>query len=626
MQKTLGKRGWAVSVLALVGLAACSGADPGVEGEAGTVNIRRLSESQYRNTIADVFGPAIPINGRFEPDMRDHGLLAIGSAKLSITPSGFEQYFSMGSGIAEAVLKQDDLIRNPKPPEPERPRRRPAGAEGEAPAAAPAAAGGAPAGAAPAPTGAAPAGPSPREMAGGDAKEEPKGPPPKLVVACVPADAKKADEACTKATLAAVGKQLFRRPLTEAELGPRVAVANAVADKSGDFYAGMKQGLASLLIAPEFLFRVEVAEAVPNAKGKVRLDGYSKAARLSYLLWDTAPDAELLAAAEKGDLHTQSGVNKQIKRLLASERMDAGARAFFDDMLQNDLFATITKDASIYPKFSLAVAQSSREQTLRTLVDHLVTKKKDYRQIFTTRETFIDRNLASIYKTPYLGDGDWVPYTFPEDDDHAGVVTHVSFLSLFSHPGRSSPTKRGVAVNEVYLCETTELAPANVDFSIVNDVANPNLPTVRQRLLAHSLDESCSGCHNKSDPVGLSLERFDSLGQVRMNENGELIDVSAEIDGHKFEGAKGLGEVLAKDERAPACLVRNVYAYGVGRAPTNAEEAYLAKQAKQFAGDKYVYPRLLERIASSSEFFSFTPNTQQNQVAETAATKSNGGT
>jgi hypothetical protein len=276
------------------------------------------------------------------------------------------------------------------------------------------------------------------------------------------------------------------------------------------------------------------------------------------------------------------------------------------------------------------VADSAKEQTLRTLVDQLVTKKQDYRKIFTSRDTFIDRNLASIYKVAYLGDGGWVPYTFPEDSEHAGVLTHASFLSMFSHPGRSSPTKRGVAVNEVYLCEQTPLPPANVDFSIVNNDKNPDLPTVRRRLLAHALDESCSGCHNKSDPVGLSLERFDSLGQVRMDENGAPIDVSAELAGHKFEGAKGLGEIIAKDPRAPACLVRNVYAYGVGHAPSQAEQKFLDAQTKAFAGDNYVYPKLLERIASSPEFFALrrrpAPNPIRSRVLRPNPTRIDGGT
>jgi len=610
----------ALVALSVAGLSACSGSDPGVAGEAGTVNVRRITESQYRHTVADIFGPDIPVNGRFEPDQRDQGLLAIGSARLSISPAGFEQYYSMASGIAEASLKQDVAIRK---------------AAAEKVAEAPKEATKQEAKVAETTPGAAAAAPPARAASGDDGPR--RATPPKMkvelpanpLVTCEPADPGHADDACVRQTVERVGRVLFRRPLSEEEIAPRVAVAKDVAEKNQDFNAGMKQALVSLLVAPEFLFRVETAEAVPGQVGKVRLDAYSKAARLSYALWDAAPDDELLKAAETGELHKDAGVKKQIKRLLDSPRVEAGTRAFFDDMLQNDLFATITKDATIYPKFSLAVAESSREQTLRTLVDQLVTKKQDYRKIFTSRDTFIDRNLASVYKVAYLGDGGWVPYTFPEDSEHAGVLTHASFLSLFSHPGRSSPTKRGVAVNEVYLCEQTPLPPANVDFSIVNNDKNPDLPTVRQRLMAHALDDSCSGCHTKSDPVGLSLERFDSLGQERMDENGKPIDVSAELAGHKFEGAKGLGEVIAKDPRAPACLVRNVYAYAVGHAPAQAEQKFLDAQAKQFAGDNYVYPKLLERIASSKEFFAFSPaaSAQPGQAAAAASTnaKTNGG-
>jgi hypothetical protein len=192
------------------------------------------------------------------------------------------------------------------------------------------------------------------------------------------------------------------------------------------------------------------------------------------------------------------------------------------------------------------------------------------------------------------------------------VLTQLTFLAVFSHPGRSSPTKRGVAINEIFQCIPTPTPPANVDFSIVNDTQNPNLKTVRSRLLAHSEDEACSGCHKQSDPLGLSLERFDSLAQRRMYENGELIDVASRLDKKPFVGAQGLGEALRNNDKIPSCLVRNVYAYGVGQEPTHADTAYLAQQTKTFAQDGFKFPTLLRRVASSPDFFKlFTPATSE---------------
>lgn len=541
-----------VAGLALLGVAACSQPAPVIEGEPGVVNARRITESQYRNTIDDIFGEGIEIRGRFEPDMRDEGLLAIGSAQLSITPSGFEQYYSMASAVASGALNEE--------------RR-------------------------------------------------------ETTVSCTPSDEKAADAECARATLSKYGELLYRRPLTEAELDALVAVTANVADAQSDFYAGLQEGLTTLLVSPDFLFRIETAEAIPGKDGAVRLDGYAKASRLSHFFWDSSPDAELLAIAANGEIHNSRTLEAQIERLTSSDKSERGARAFFRDMLQFDKFATLNKDPQIFPKFSLAVADSAQEQTLRTLVSHLVEKEGDYRDIFTTRDTFLDRTLAAVYKVPYLGDGDWVEYTAPEDANRDGVLTHVSFLSAFSHPGRSSPTLRGVAVNEVYLCEPTPLPPANVDFSIVNDTENVELRTVRDRLMAHSLDESCSSCHDLSDPVGLTLEHYDSIGQFRMEENGAIIDVAAEINGKPVEGASGLAQSLKEDDKVPACLVQNLYAYGIGRAAEPTEADFLEAQTNKFARNGYKYPDLLKQLAGTPEFFGFDPI--EAGATQSASNKSN---
>jgi hypothetical protein len=500
----------------------------------GIVATRRITESQYRQTIADIFGADIAVNGRFEPEQREHLLLAIGGSMLSISAAGFDQYFAIAKGVTDQVL--DDKRRA-------------------------------------------------------------------QFVTCQLADPKGIDDRCTSEFVKTYGRKLFRRPLTNEEIQPRVALAAEGTRQNGDYYAGLKLAMTSLLTAPQFLFRIEMAERDPNQSGALRLDGYTKAARLAYLIWNTTPDEELLMAAQSGDIHSPAVLEKQTVRLLASPRIESGTRAFFSDMLQLDLYETLTKDPMIFPKFSQAVSDAAKEQTLKTVVDHLLTQDADYRDLFTTRTTFLDRSLASIYKVPLLAPEGWVKHEFPPESDQSGLLTQISFLGLFSHPGRSSPTKRGVAINEILLCEPTPLPPANVDFSIVNDTSNPNLKTVRSRLIAHSEDESCSGCHRKSDPLGLALERFDSLGQHRTKENDAMIDVAAQLSGKKFEGAAGLGRALRDNPKVAACVVRNVYAYGVGRAPDKTDRQYLAARVKAFVAEQYRFRPLLKQIATSPEFF-----------------------
>ncbi|RAK66239.1 DUF1592 domain-containing protein [Phenylobacterium kunshanense] len=508
-------------------------ADPpqSTAGAEQIVAIRRLTESQYRHAIADAFGADVRIEGRFEPERREAGLLAIGSAQLSITPAGFEQYFRLADLIAGQVTAPERRAR---------------------------------------------------------------------LAACQPAAETARDDACARQIVSRVGEALFRRPLTEAESAARVQTAAAGAEHTGDFYAGVALALKSLLVAPEFLFRMERAEPDPAAPGQYRLTGSTKAERLSFLFWDAPPDAELRRAAASGELHTAQGLRRQLARLAASPRLQQGGRAFFTDMLQLEHFDGLTKDSKAYPKFNQALADSAREQTLRTTVDMLFVQKRDYRELFTSNSTFINRHLAALYRVPFNSKGDWAAFTFPKDAERSGIITEATFLSLFAHPAASSPTRRGVKLHEIFMCEPTPDPPADVDFSKVQALETG---TVRTRLLAHMENEGCAACHRVSDPVGLALEHFDGVGQRRTLENGQRIDVEAEINGVKFSAAPGLGLYLRQQQKIPACLVRNVYGYGVGRAPDERDEDYLADQTEAFASDGYRVPHMMVRIASSPEFF-----------------------
>jgi hypothetical protein len=286
--------------------------------------------------------------------------------------------------------------------------------------------------------------------------------------------------------------------------------------------------------------------------------------------------------------------------MTSSPRFEDGVRAFFADMLQLDGFENLVKDPTIYPKFNQAVADSAREQTLKTIINLLVRERRDYRDLFTSNDTFINRPLASVYRIPFASSSSWASYTFPPSSGRSGILTQVSFLSLFAHPGTSSPTKRGIKLREIFMCEPTPDPPADVDFSKVQDSAKG---TIRGRLLDHMNNKGCAGCHRRTDPPGLALEHFDGLGQLRTMENGARIDVNADLDGVKFEGAQGLGKTLRNHPEVPACLVRNVYAYGVGRKPEARDESYLSEQAMAFASNGYRLPDLMVQIATSPEFF-----------------------
>ena len=420
---------------------------------------------------------------------------------------------------------------------------------------------------------------------------------------CAPKDPKAPDDACAGKILSHYGLLLFRRPLTDAELDNRVGLSRRMTERTNDFYAGVRYSLSMLLQLPDFIFRSEVA--IPSADGKSgTLDSYSRATRLSFLMWNTTPDAELLRAAGSGELNTSEGLAKQVDRLMASPRLDAGMRAFFDDMLQLDTFDTVSKDSLLYPKWGSGMATSAREETLRTVIGLALHDNGDIRDLMTTRQTYIDRRLAVLYRVPFPFTGDWVKYEFPADSGRSGILTQISMLSMFSHPGRSSPTKRGVALLDIFLCSPTPEPPNDVDFSVVNDPKSP-LKTLRERLMAHASNKVCAACHTRSDPIGLSLEGFDTIGGYRTTENGEPIDVSATIQGHSFSGAQGLGQYIHDNPQYPACVARRLYSYSRGVRSWTVDDFPDAYQAFQNSG--FRLRALLKSMALSDSFYAAAP-------------------
>ncbi len=500
--------------------------------EPGPIAMRRLTEAQYRATIADVLGEDLVVAGRFEPDSRVAGLLAVGTSHVSVTPSGFEQYESIARGVAAQALDAEHRA---------------------------------------------------------------------TLVPCTPTDT--TDDACAAAFVRTVGRRLFRRPLADSELEPWVAIARDAASELGSFHAGLEVALATLLVAPEFLFRVETSEHDPVSGGE-RLTSIAMASRLSYFLWNTAPDEELLAAAERGDLVDDELLAAQVDRLLASPRVETSVREFFSDVYGFDAIdeGLVRKDPVIFPAFSQDLILDAKEQTLRVVIEHLLAEDGDYRELFTTRRSFMTRRLGLVYRVPVRTADGWEPFEFPEDSRRAGILTHASLLALHSHPGRSSPTLRGKFIREAILCQDVPPPPGNIDFSMFADDAAQNRSTARGRLEAHVASPACAGCHNLMDPIGLALENMDGIGTERETENGSPIDPSGELDGTPYDDAPGLGRAIAQHQRLVPCLVESLVKYAVVRYPVPRERELLTWLQDRFAESGYRLRDLMRLVVLSDAF------------------------
>lgn len=444
-----------------------------------------------------------------------------------------------------------------------------------------------------------------------------------FLITCTPRNEKAADKACATQFLKEKGRLLNRRPLTREELDAFVVQANKSADQLKDFYAGISVALEAMLVSPNVLFVAEATEPDPTHPGRQRLDAFSLATRLSLFLWNAVPDDSVLRAAESGEIQTPEGRARVVDMMLASRRLDTGVRAFFDDMFGFDDFNSLAKDASIYPQFTGQVAQDAREQTLRTIVDHLVTKRGDYRDLFTTRDTFISPALAVVYGEP--APAGWTAYTEPADSPRAGLLGQISFLALHSHPTRSSPTLRGKALRELLLCQRVPPPPPNVDFSAVD---NPDSPfkTQRERVAFHLKNPVCAGCHKITDPMGLALENFDSAGRYREEERGTKIDASGTLDGKSFSGVVSLGKVLHDSPGLTSCLVQRVYSYGSGGAVRPQDKKTMEYFNASFAEDGYRVPDLMRTIALSNAFSEIVEPKPQAPAVKTASVSPAGTT
>ncbi|HEY5760196.1 MAG TPA: DUF1592 domain-containing protein [Steroidobacter sp.] len=531
----------AVAVAALAFLSACSDDHKITSGPSVT---RRLTAEQYRNIVQDVFGGDIDLGGRFEPDMRVDGLLAVGASQVSITAAGMEQYDAMGRAVAAQVVDE-----------------------------------------------------SHRDM----------------LVPCQPASPTASDDKCASEFLSKVGRLLYRRPLTDRQLTAYVTAASEATRITHDFYQGLSLSLAGMLSSPSFLFVEQIVEPDPGHKESFRLDGYSVASQLSFFLWNSAPDSMLLSAAADGELHDKRGLERQVERMMASPRLEEGVRAFFVDQLRFDEFEVLAKDAALFPKFSAQAAADAREQTMKTVLDVVLTRNADYREIFTTRKTFLTPELGAIYQVPIFKDGpngspdEWQPYEFGADDPRGGILTQVAFTALHSPAGRGSPTLRGKAVREIALCQSVPPPPADVSFTEFENNTAHGASTARERLAAHATVPSCAGCHKIIDPIGFALENFDGAGEFRTTENSSPIDPSGEIDGISYQDAGGLGRAIYDNPAVVTCVVDRMSARALGRTPTKEERKWLKILRADFEKSGHRLPALMQEIALSDALYRVGP-------------------
>ena len=402
------------------------------------------------------------------------------------------------------------------------------------------------------------------------------------------------------------GLKAFRRPLEPAEQKRYEALMAS----QPNLVQGAQLAVEAMLQSSSFLFRLEQTS---EAKWKP----YAAAARLAYALWDSMPDAELLAAAARGDLNTPSGLDKATRRLLDHTRARESLSEFVGQWLRFDRILTASKDRRKYPQFTRETAVAMTEEA-RLFVGDLVWNDRNFMDLFTAGYGYANSDLAAIYGVP-APSKEFDRVSFPAGSERAGVLGQALFLAITAKPEDSAPTARGLFVREQFLCQHVPEPPAGVNTNLP-PVTEARPQTNRDRMSEHATNPSCNTCHRLIDPIGFGLERFDSIGARRDkfalqfaakrtseagSRRGELKTVELEIDpagyvaglkDSQFNSPSQLGGVLAKSLQCQECVVKQYFRYTMGRMETPGDRPVIRAVLDAFRGSQFRFKEMIAAL------------------------------
>lgn len=407
------------------------------------------------------------------------------------------------------------------------------------------------------------------------------------------------DDPCVREFLASFGRRAFRRPIESAELDTLQALANKLFTTLGNVQDALEYTLASFLQSPHFLFRVEIGEPDPDRPGRLRYTGLEMASRLSYLIWNTMPDGELLSAAERGELSSREGVRIQAERMMATPTARRALGGFFAEYFNLPRLDTVTKDKAMFPSFTPSLMAAMREEISRDVEDVIFTRDADYRELFQSRETYVNGELAKLYGVERSGT-DYARIELPAGSKRGGLLGTAGILALNAHATTTSPTHRGKFVRGYLLCQEIPPPPPGVVTTLEPPVGMNT--TLRQRLERHRDDPACRSCHQMMDPIGLGLENFDAIGAFRTLDSGLPIDASADLDGKTFDGAAGLGQALVDDVRLGPCLARQLYRHATGHIEEAVEQDGITQLGATFSQQQFRFQKLVIELVQSDGF------------------------
>ena len=422
------------------------------------------------------------------------------------------------------------------------------------------------------------------------------------IFTCRPRDGAE-ESSCAHDILSALARRAYRRPVSAGELQVLLDFY-AQGRRGGSFEDGVELAIRRLLVSPEFLYRVEadppgVAPGAPYRVGDLDL-----ASRLSFFLWSSIPDDELLAAAEQGRLGDPAELERQVRRLVADPRSETLTTNFAAQWLQLRNLETTVRPGD---PFSVAFDESLRQSMLREtelFVDGIVRDDRGMVELLTAGYTFLNERLAEHYGIPGVTGSHFRRVDWPAGSARRGILGHGSVLTLTSHAIRTSPVLRGKWILDNLLGTPPPDPPPNVP-SLNDRKTQAKRPTLRERMEAHRDNPACSACHAMIDPTGFALENFDAIGRWRVvDESFNAIDPSGVLpDGRSFDGVAGMRDALAANpEQFVTTVTEKLMTYALGRGLEHYDMPALRRIVREAAADDYRFQTVILGIVTSDPF------------------------
>lgn len=415
----------------------------------------------------------------------------------------------------------------------------------------------------------------------------------------VPATAENEDTAAQE-ILNTLLRRAYRRPIDAADRAQPLQFFKNARDEAG-FDAGIEAALASVLVNPNFLFRIERDPAGAKAGDVYRISDVELASRLSFFLWNSIPDDELLSLAEQKMLGDPNVLDQQVTRMLLDPRSESLVSNFADQWLYLRNLDTVFPDMRLFPDFDDNLRQAMRRET-ELLFANILQQDCSVLELLSADYTFLNERLAKHYGIPHIYGDRFRRVNLDPASHRGGLLRHASILTVTSYATRTSPVIRGHWILKNIVGSPPPPPPDNVPALKDNTVLD-SLP-IRERLAQHRADPNCAGCHNLMDPVGFSLENFDAIGRWRERDADHLVDALGGLpDGSEFTGVDGLEEgLLQRPELFVGTLTDKLMTYALGRGVETHDAPAIRKIVRDARSTDYRFSSLIQGIVHSIPF------------------------